>query len=358
MGAQLAVLGTGDKPLEDGLADAAARHPGRAATVIGYEEAFAHLLQGGVDALLVPSRFEPCGLTQLCALRYGAIPIVSRVGGLADTVIDANAMAVAARTGTGIQFAPVTRRTLELALGRALTLARDPPLWRRLQLRAMAADVGWTRPAKQYAALYRALAAQRADLTDGPRRSRESRAARRDARARRREHRGVLDARDRHRLVPVRRVGNDRARAHRAARAHRRRVPRLRGRHRRRATGTVCARTARTIRATATASTRRSSSSTRTQERSTARSRCTPPCSAPARTTPRATTPTARRSCRKAIVTVPPVLAFRRAAARAVGRDGRLRNARARIHAHASRRAGSTARHVRGPRASRRPSRT
>jgi len=162
MGAQLAVLGSGDKLLEDGLTAAAAKHPGRAATVIGYEEALAHLLQGGVDALLVPSRFEPCGLTQLCALRYGAIPIVSRVGGLADTVIDANAMAVAARTGTGIQFAPVSRGTLEFAIGRALTLARDPAQWRQLQLRAMAADVGWTHPAKQYAALFRALAAQRA----------------------------------------------------------------------------------------------------------------------------------------------------------------------------------------------------
>ena len=155
------MLGTGEKALEVALVDAAAKHPGRAAVVIGYDEALAHLLQGGVDALLVPSRFEPCGLTQLCALRYGAIPIVARVGGLADTVIDANAMALAARAGTGIQFAPVTRGNLELAIGRALALARDPPLWRRLQLRAMAADVGWTRPAKQYAALYRGLAAQR-----------------------------------------------------------------------------------------------------------------------------------------------------------------------------------------------------
>ena len=161
-GAQFALLGTGDAHVEHAFAAAAARHPDRVAAVIGYEEALAHLVQGGADALLVPSRFEPCGLTQLCALRYGAIPIVARVGGLADTVIDANAMALAAGAGTGIQFAPVTRAHIELAVGRAVGLKRDAALWRRLQARAMATDVGWTRPAKQYAALYRALARPRA----------------------------------------------------------------------------------------------------------------------------------------------------------------------------------------------------
>jgi len=161
-GVQVALLGTGDAALERTFAAAAARHPGRVAAVIGYEEALAHLVQGGVDALLVPSRFEPCGLTQLCALRYGAIPVVARVGGLADTVIDANAMALAAGAGTGVQFSPVTRANIELAVGRAAALKRDAPLWRRLQARAMATDVGWTRPAKQYAALYRALVRSRA----------------------------------------------------------------------------------------------------------------------------------------------------------------------------------------------------
>ncbi|MCC7216284.1 MAG: glycogen synthase GlgA [Burkholderiales bacterium] len=161
LGVQVALLGTGDPALERAFAAAAARHPARVAAVIGYEETLAHLLQGSVDALLVPSRFEPCGLTQLCALRYGAIPVVARVGGLADTVIDANAMALAAGTGTGIQFAPVTRAHIELAVGRAVSLKRDAALWRRLQARAMATDVGWTRPAKQYAALYRALVKSR-----------------------------------------------------------------------------------------------------------------------------------------------------------------------------------------------------
>ena len=161
-GAQLALLGSGESPLEDDFVAAAANHPGRVAALIGYDEALAHLLQGAVDALLVPSRFEPCGLTQLCALRYGAIPVVAGVGGLADTVIDANDLALAAATGTGIQFAPVTRANLELAIGRAASLWRNRALWRRLQSRAMATDVGWTGPAKQYAALFRDLATRRA----------------------------------------------------------------------------------------------------------------------------------------------------------------------------------------------------
>ena len=156
-GAQLAVLGSGDAALEAGFIAAARAHPGRVAAIVGYDEALAHLIQGGVDALLVPSRFEPCGLTQLCALRYGAIPVVARVGGLADTIIDANEMALAARAGTGVQFAPVTRDRLELAIGRTVQLWRDRPLWRGLQQRAMATDVGWSRPAKRYAAMFRDL---------------------------------------------------------------------------------------------------------------------------------------------------------------------------------------------------------
>jgi starch synthase len=158
-GAQIAVLGNGDGWLEERFAAAAREHPGRVAAVIGYDEALAHLMQGGIDALLVPSRFEPCGLTQLCALRYGAIPIVAHVGGLADTVIDANEMALAAGVGTGVQFAPVTREHLVLASARALQLWRAPAAWKRLQACAMATDVGWTRPAKKYAALYRGLVA-------------------------------------------------------------------------------------------------------------------------------------------------------------------------------------------------------
>jgi starch synthase len=153
-GAQLALLGSGDHDLEAGFAEAAERHRGTVAVKIGYDEELAHLIQGGSDALLVPSRFEPCGLTQLAALRYGALPIVARVGGLADTVIDANEAALAAGVATGFQFAPPTRETLLRAIDRALALWGARDIWLRLQRNAMRSDVGWDRSARLYAMLF------------------------------------------------------------------------------------------------------------------------------------------------------------------------------------------------------------
>ncbi len=160
-GAQLVLLGTGDAAMEAAFRAAAAREPGRIGCVIGYDEGLAHRLQAGADALLVPSRFEPCGLTQLCALRYGTIPVVARVGGLADTVIDASPMALNAGVATGVQFAPVTAERLRAAIGLAAALYRQPATWRRLQRNAMATDVSWHHPARQYAALFRDLLAAR-----------------------------------------------------------------------------------------------------------------------------------------------------------------------------------------------------
>ncbi len=160
-GAQLAVLGSGEPALEQAFVAAAARHPGAVGCVLGYDEPLAHLIQAGSDAFLVPSRFEPCGLTQLYALRYGAIPVVSRVGGLADTVIDANEAALAAGVATGIQFWPVTEDAMQDALRRLLRLWRDRPVWERLQRNAMASEVSWRMPAAHYAALYESLRAKR-----------------------------------------------------------------------------------------------------------------------------------------------------------------------------------------------------
>jgi starch synthase len=154
-GAQLALLGSGERDLEDGFRRAASADPSRVAAVFGFDETLAHQIQGGCDALLVPSRFEPCGLTQLCALRYGAVPVVARVGGLADTIIHANEMALEAGVATGVQFAPVSQLMLEAALARTAALWKDEAIWSRLQRNGMMSNVSWGGPAKHYAALYR-----------------------------------------------------------------------------------------------------------------------------------------------------------------------------------------------------------
>ncbi len=161
LGAQFVLVGSGDGWIEAGFVAAAKGNPKRVAVRIVYDEALAHFVQGGADALVMPSRFEPCGLTQQCALRYGTIPVVARVGGLSDTVIDANEMALAAGSGTGVMFAPVTQDALALALDRTVRLWHQRATWHRLQLHAMAVDVGWSRPAKHYAQMYRELVAGR-----------------------------------------------------------------------------------------------------------------------------------------------------------------------------------------------------
>jgi starch synthase len=157
LGGKLAVLGTGDPGLEHAFREAAARHPGRIGAIIGYDEALAHLVQGGADAILIPSRFEPCGLTQLYGLRYGSVPVVARVGGLADTVIDANHAALVAGVATGIQFTPVDVSHLRKAIRRAVHLYQTPGIWTRLRREGMKADVSWDHSAAAYAALYRDL---------------------------------------------------------------------------------------------------------------------------------------------------------------------------------------------------------
>ena len=149
-GAQLLVQGSGEPGLEAALQDAARVHPGQVATRIGYDEAMAHRVVAGSDVILVPSRFEPCGLTQLYGLRYGALPLVRRVGGLADSVVDAND----AEGATGFVFDAATPQALEQALERAIALYRQPLAWRRLMQRAMAQDFSWDVAASSYLALY------------------------------------------------------------------------------------------------------------------------------------------------------------------------------------------------------------
>ncbi len=156
-GARLALIGQGEAQIEKDILAAARRHKGRIGVVTGYDEALSHLLQAGADAILMPSRFEPCGLTQLYGLRYGCVPVVARTGGLADTIIDANEAALAAAVATGIQFSPVDAAALENAIARAMRLFADRNSWRNLQRRGMKTDVSWKRSAAAYAALYHKL---------------------------------------------------------------------------------------------------------------------------------------------------------------------------------------------------------
>ena len=157
-GAQLAVLGSGEPAMEEGFRAAAfGFHPGRVGCVIGYDEGLAHQVLAGSDAILVPSRFEPCGLTQLYGLRYGTVPVVARVGGLSDTVVDANPAALSRDVATGVQFAPVNYEMMRVAIERAVALYRQPAVWKKMQRNGMATDVSWAGPAHRYAALYREL---------------------------------------------------------------------------------------------------------------------------------------------------------------------------------------------------------
>ena len=157
LGGRLALLGTGDQALAIELEKAAQRHPGRIGLRFGYDEALAHRMQAGGDAILVPSRFEPCGLTQLYGLRYGCMPVVARTGGLADTVIDANIAALAADAATGVQFARVDYANLARALDRTFALWADQPQWQRIQRAGMRADFSWAASGAAYASLYREL---------------------------------------------------------------------------------------------------------------------------------------------------------------------------------------------------------
>ncbi|OLP53534.1 starch synthase [Rhizobium rhizosphaerae] len=159
-GGSLAVLGSGDAELEALFEEAALAYPGRVGLVKGYDEPLSHQLQAGADAILIPSRFEPCGLTQLYGLRYGCVPIVARTGGLADTIIDANEAAMLAQAATGFLFSPVGEDAFKQALKRAFKLFNEPRLWARLQVQGMKTDVSWDASAGRYAALYSQLCAK------------------------------------------------------------------------------------------------------------------------------------------------------------------------------------------------------
>jgi starch synthase len=156
-GGGLAVLGSGDPGLEAALQELGAQFPGRIAVRIGYDEALGMRMFAGGDAVLVPSRFEPCGLTQMYGLRYGTLPVVAAVGGLADTVITANPAALASGVATGITFHPTDAPAFGIALQNLVGLYAQPKTWGGMMRNAMRHPVGWGESAARYAALYQGL---------------------------------------------------------------------------------------------------------------------------------------------------------------------------------------------------------
>ncbi|RYH04570.1 glycogen synthase GlgA [Salipiger sp. IMCC34102] len=158
-GGALAVLGSGEAGIEADLRSLAEAHPGRVGLRIGYDEALSHRMFAGGDAVLVPSRFEPCGLTQMYGLAYGCVPVVALTGGLADTVIDANPMAISDGVATGLQFHPVDALAFSQTLRRTVSLFQDKGTWTKMQKTGMSQALGWERSAASYADLYESLIA-------------------------------------------------------------------------------------------------------------------------------------------------------------------------------------------------------
>jgi len=157
-GARVAVLGSGDKGMEEALQACAARHPGNVAVRIGFDERLAHLIEAGADIFLMPSRFEPCGLNQMYSLAYGTLPVVHRTGGLADTVVDADEQALRDGTATGFVINEPTPYALLEAVRYALALYENRAAWRRMRRAAMRCDFSWEKSAREYLRIFERLA--------------------------------------------------------------------------------------------------------------------------------------------------------------------------------------------------------
>jgi starch synthase len=154
LGLTVVILGTGDQRIQDFLRDAAKRYPGRLGLRIAFDEKMAHTIYAGSDLFLIPSRYEPCGLTQMYALKYGTVPVVRATGGLDDTIQEFD---LQAQSGNGFKFRQPEAQAFLQALGRTLAIYSRPLAWRSLVRNAMAADYSWTRSAREYLALYRKL---------------------------------------------------------------------------------------------------------------------------------------------------------------------------------------------------------
>jgi len=161
-GMQLALLGSGDPQIERDLTQLARELPESVSITFGYDDALSHRIIAGADVIGVPSRYEPCGLTQLYGLRYGSLPVVHAVGGLADTIVDATEANLQADRATGFTFVKSTEAALHATLHRAQRLYADPPRWQQVMRCAMAQDFSWDEAATRYLALFRNVDERRA----------------------------------------------------------------------------------------------------------------------------------------------------------------------------------------------------
>jgi starch synthase len=155
--AQVVILGSGDRHYEIECRRLARDFPEEVSVTIDYDTALAHLIQAGSDLFLMPSRFEPCGLSQFCSMRYGTVPIAHRTGGLADSVVDTQPRTLADGTATGFLFENANRAELLACILRALLVYRDQRTWQRIQQHGMRQSFGWDQRALEYLKLYRAL---------------------------------------------------------------------------------------------------------------------------------------------------------------------------------------------------------
>jgi len=155
--AQFVMLGTGDPVFEDSFKTLQARYPNQVGVRIGFDEGLAHRIEGGADMFVMPSKYEPCGLSQLYSLRYGTVPIVSKTGGLVDTVVPLTDSKVHAGRATGFHIQNHTTEALLLSLRKAVQTFGDSNLWNKLVENGMSSDVSWTRSAKTYDRLFASL---------------------------------------------------------------------------------------------------------------------------------------------------------------------------------------------------------
>ncbi len=153
-GCQFAILGSGEKELETAFNDMAARYPSCVSVTNGYHEHLSHNIMAGADMFIMPSRFEPCGLNQLYGLAYGTPPVVTRTGGLADSVCDTNELSLQNHKATGFVLENVSSLSLLVTIQRALSVWHDQKTWKNIQINGMKQDLSWESRAISYLALY------------------------------------------------------------------------------------------------------------------------------------------------------------------------------------------------------------